>query len=174
MFSVKQKFFLILGIISFLFFVYVLWLASAFMGGGADYYVDLPNGYLFRGGDGDGIITYDTTRKSIYGKVTEIAFNDDFIIAKQVPDSMAHEVEISTYLQRRNPQKSPDLKALADSILSADPYYKRIFSARENYWILNHHGKGILYGPFTKVEFERKKQELRVPASLVLKNAWDL
>lgn len=174
MLSFKQKFFLILSTISLLFFVYLLWLVSAFMGGGADYYVDLPNGYLFRGGDRDGIITNDTTRKSIYGKVTEIAFNDDFIIAKQVPDSVSHESEIENHLKRRNPQKNPDLKALADSILSTDPYYKRIFSAQENYWILNHHGKGLLYGPFTKIEFKRKKQELQVPASLVLKNAWDL
>lgn len=144
------------------------------MGGGADYYVDLPNGYLFRGGDGDGIITPDTTRKSIHGKVTEIAFNDDFIIAKQVPDSMAHKMEIYARLRGRTPQENPNLEALTDSIFSNDPYYKRIFSAKENYWILNHHGKGILNGPFTKAEFERKKKELQVPASLVLKNAWDL
>ena len=174
MHSRKQSLLLLLGPLFLLFFSYVLYMCSAFTGGGADYYVDLPNGYLFRGGDGDGIITYDSTRKSIYGKVTEIAFNDDFIIAKQVPDSMAHELEICNYLQRRTQQENPDLETLADSTLSNDPYYKRIFSAKENYWILNHHGKGTLYGPFTKVEFKRKKQELQVPASLVLKNVWDL
>ncbi len=77
-------------------------------------------------------------------------------------------------MQRRTPYESVYAEALADRILSADPYYKRIFAAKENYWILNHQGKGILYGPFTKVEFDRKKKELQVPPSLVLENPWDL
>ncbi|PQA55027.1 DUF3997 domain-containing protein [Siphonobacter curvatus] len=112
--------------------------------GGMDYYEDLPNRYLFRGGDGDAILA-PLRKESIGGKVVQYAYDDTYIIARQKPDYREYQ-----------------------HIAIEDSLYQRIFSAKENYWIINHH-TGKRYGPFSENEYQQQRRALRIPASLVLK-----
>jgi hypothetical protein len=50
----------------------------------------------------------------------------------------------------------------ADSILSHDNLYRKIFSHKINYWIIINNSKEVL-GPLTRSEYIRKRQELNIP-----------
>lgn len=43
-----------------------------------------------------------------------------------------------------------------DSIFQNDPFYKRLFSSKENFWIIDK-DNNIRFGPFTKDEFEKER-----------------
>ena len=58
---------------------------------------------------------------------------------------------------------------VGDSLIKNDPYFIRIFSKNENFWIiLNKHDS--LIGPLTKAEYLKMRQYLRVPEKLRLKS----
>ena len=66
----------------------------------------------------------------------------------------------------KNDYEKSDLKIIntaTDSIFDNDNYYKKIFSSKVNYWIIDKN-KNIRFGPFNKTEFEneiiKKKIEL--------------
>lgn len=58
-------------------------------------------------------------------------------------------------------------KNIADSLINSDPYYQKIFSRQENYWIIDI-AKDTLIGPLTENEFAAKRTELGVSKQLKL------
>jgi hypothetical protein len=56
---------------------------------------------------------------------------------------------------------------IADSLLRNDPYYKRIISAKQNFWIISV-ATNSLFGPFSNQDYFRKKRELKIPDGLKL------
>lgn len=65
---------------------------------------------------------------------------------------------------------------LADSIIFNNPFYQNIFSREINYWIIKHFVKkkyfyqksSIVYGPYSKIEYLKKRKELNIPEELKL------
>jgi hypothetical protein len=53
------------------------------------------------------------------------------------------------------------IKIILDSVFTTDKFYKKIFTSKLNYWIINK-DKNIRFGPFTKSEFENKCKEKRI------------
>lgn len=142
--------------------------------GSPDYYEELSGNYFFRGGDGDGIVSHQPNRKNIYGKVVRYKFNNDFIVALQTPDYKDYQSMVSFELggdvKKYSENSDEDMNLtdkIADSILHNDPYYKKVFSSKENYWIISHKNECI-YGPLTRSEYKEKRAELKVPNSLQL------
>lgn len=68
-------------------------------------------------------------------------------------------------------------KAHADSLISFDSYYQKIFSQEINYWIISHREVEMnslkvtsdIYGPFSKESYIKKRNELAVPKELKLR-----
>lgn len=58
-------------------------------------------------------------------------------------------------------------QAVADSLIHNDPYYIKIYSRKENYWIIIN-ALDTLIGPLTKEEFLIKRKEYHVPDKLTL------
>lgn len=56
---------------------------------------------------------------------------------------------------------------LAKEIIAKDPYHEKVFSQKENYWIIDKKG-GDIYGPFNKHEYMNKRKSLGVPEDLRL------
>lgn len=109
-----------------------------------DFSINLPNNYMVVKIDGNHVEIiprdgYDENTPIVPSMVSEIAFDDVFILAKQ---KNIDDIE--------NDNKNTDE------------------DKNECYWILNTKQiKG--YGPFTKEEFENKKEELKIPKDLKLK-----
>ena len=57
---------------------------------------------------------------------------------------------------------------IADSLLEHDPWYQKILSADENYWIIQI-SKDTLFGPFSKAEYLKEKVRLHIPQENKLK-----
>ena len=53
------------------------------------------------------------------------------------------------------------IKIMLDSVFKFDPFYKKVFSSNENYWIINK-VKNIRFGPFSKSEFQKALTEKKV------------
>jgi hypothetical protein len=144
--------------------------------GSPDYYEELSGSYLYYGGDGDGILATTPNKKSIYGKVTRLGFDDNFIIAFQKPDYTDYHNHLSD-IRRTDVTKYPensdeDLKAtnsIADSLLKNDPFYVKVFSSKANFWIISHRNNRV-YGPLNKHEYEALRTELKVPIDLELED----
>ncbi len=56
---------------------------------------------------------------------------------------------------------------MAENLIEYDPYYRKIFSNKINYWII-YHPSDTLIGPLTKEEYLNKKAMLGIPATLKL------
>lgn len=48
------------------------------------------------------------------------------------------------------------IKIILDSVFHYDPFYKKVFSSKENYWIIDK-DNNIRFGPFSKKELKQKK-----------------
>lgn len=129
---------------------------------------DLGNGYKFSTGDGNSLAITDSNNTIIIEmEILNYAFDSTFIIASQrpwdIPD--VDGIKEMTYKQRN--------KAFEKSKF-------------QQYWIINKEEKceniGIIgsgnnrraiysnvYGPYTKEEFQQKREELGVPKKLQLK-----
>ena len=59
--------------------------------------------------------------------------------------------------------------AIADSLIHNDPYYKKIASGEDNYWIIRL-STDTLLGPFSKEAYLQERNLLSVPAKLTLKS----
>jgi len=57
------------------------------------------------------------------------------------------------------------IKVVLDSIFHTDPFYIRLFSSKENYWIIDK-DNNIRYGPFTKDEYEKERKSKNVQIKL--------
>lgn len=139
---------------------------------------DLGGNYLFidEGQANKIIISKNSSDKAIYGKVVEYAYDDKFIVAKQRPDFNDHKSKLAFEL-RSDIEKYPNnsendiitTKALADSILRNDNFYKRIFSRDINFWIIVIE-EDTLIGPLSSSEYLDVRKRLNVPKKLTLLN----
>lgn len=109
-----------------------------------EFSIDLPNNYMVVKIDGNYVEIiprdgYDESTPIVPSVVSEIAFDDVFILAKQ--------------------------KEIEDTENTSESTNK---DKKEYYWILNTKQlKG--YGPLTEEEFENKKEELKISKDLKLK-----
>ena len=53
------------------------------------------------------------------------------------------------------------IKIILDSVFQADPFYIRLFSSNENYWLINK-DKNIRFGPFTKQQFDNECRQQNI------------
>ena len=53
------------------------------------------------------------------------------------------------------------INPLLDSIFHSDPFYKKIFSSNENYWIIDK-DENKRFGPLTFTEFENLRRDKRI------------
>jgi len=58
--------------------------------------------------------------------------------------------------------------AIADSLIHNDPYYKKIASGEDNYWIIRLSADTLL-GPFSKEAYLQERNLLHIPAEIALK-----
>jgi len=159
---------------STIYFALLLITLTFFCCGSPDNYQELSGNYFFRGGDGDGILSHIPGQGNIYGKVISYNFDDEFILARQLPEYADHKSMLSSMLLgdlKRYPQhSSQDIarsQVAADSILKYNYMYKKIFSAKENYWIISHQNRKV-YGPLNREEYKIKMTSLQVPDQLQL------
>ncbi|MGX5687424.1 hypothetical protein [Arcticibacter tournemirensis] len=64
-----------------------------------------------------------------------------------------------------NNNDNAEIESIVDSVIKSDPYYKRIFSRKLNYWIIRKKDNE-LFGPFSKEEYLTKRNELGIPKEL--------
>jgi len=91
--------------------------------------------------------------------VVDYDYDKDFIIVLQQPNYEAFRISIAFDLRddlKKYPTNSYDeitqSEKVADSLIKNNPYYIKIFSHKNNYWIIEHSNKKV-YGPFTKEEY---------------------
>lgn len=94
--------------------------------------------------DGNGWLTSKT-----YGKVIELDFNDEYIIARSIPTYKADEKDFSNLQEK-------------------DKYIESIPEKDYEFWIIEVE-KDIVHGPFNEDEFNKKRKEISVPESIGLK-----
>jgi hypothetical protein len=56
---------------------------------------------------------------------------------------------------------------LSDSLINNDPYYKRILSAKQNFWIIRL-SDDSMFGPLTKSVYFKERARLSIPRKLML------
>jgi hypothetical protein len=119
--------------------------------GAADFTAKLPHGYFIHRSSAHQIMVapegWNNSVPTIPTKVVELDHDDTWVIAKQ------------QHLRPRNPN-DPN-----DTYEEPDP---GVFS----YWVLRL-DKPQVWGPLSLNEFEAKRKELTVPASLKLHNVYD-
>lgn len=117
--------------------------------GAGDYDIELSGGYsLIRSSAHQVTINKRQSETSwesavIPTKIVEIAWDDKYILAKQVG------------LKRRNPKDSKDTYEIPDE-------------SKVSYWILEVKD-GNIYGPLTDKDFDEKKKELNISKEMSLK-----
>lgn len=117
--------------------------------GAGDYDISLSGGYSLIRSSGDIITINKKTGDGVWEealipeKVTELVWNEKYILAKQLG------------LKRKYPD--------------ADYSYEVPDESKVSYWILEV-ANGKVYGPLDEDEFNKKKTELSIPKSMILKN----
>ena len=147
----------------------------------SDYATELSGNYFYseEGGEIKQILNHKNNsnyKKDIYGKVIDYDFNYNYILVLQEPNYNDYITMIGFYL-RVNLKKYPtnsyeetvQSEKEADSILTNDEYYKKVFKNKINYWIINNKIDSI-FGPYSKQEYYIIRKKLGVPESLYLKN----
>ena len=77
-------------------------------------------------------------------------------------DSLLYKLFKSKHVSKELTLEDDDkIQDIVDSVLLADPYYIRLFSTRNNYWIIDKLNN-IRLGPFTKKEFNEKIIEMKI------------
>jgi len=135
---------------------------------------ELSGQYFYRneGRDVKDILCHNPNHQEIYSKVLDYAYNSDFIVAVQEPIYNEYKVMIGFNLRNTLSKYSKNLKddvdkseKEADSILVNDHFYQSIFKHEINYWIISNKTQ-LVFGPLTKEEYEKKREELMIPQSL--------
>ncbi len=94
-------------------------------------------------------------------------FNDEttpFIRQAIKADSLLYKLLKSKEITDQNQIDDQEkIKIVVDSVFQTDPFYIRLFSSNENYWLIDKE-KNIRYGPFTKKEFDNecRKQSIKL------------
>jgi hypothetical protein len=135
---------------------------------------ELSGNYFYRdeGPNVKDILSHSPNRQEVYSKVIGYAFDEDFILIVQQPIYDEYKAMIGFKLRETLPRYSKNQKedvnmseVEADSILKTDDFYKSIFRNDINYWIISNKQQ-MVFGPFTKDEYERKRVQLSVPEKL--------
>lgn len=93
--------------------------------------------------DGDGVLD-----SNIKGKVIELDYNDEYIIARSIPTYKADEKDFSNLQEK-------------------DKYIESIPEKDYEFWIIAVENN-IGYGPFNEENFNKKRNEILVPKSMAL------
>ena len=166
--------------------------------------VDLGNNYVFQQNSTYNFISPENIycNTSIHSDILDYNFNDKYIIVKQKPSFVYHQILITVEYSSRysiyskylkdstskpfNSETTPSIRqaiksdstfyeilkskgvsdkngkedqdkvsVFTDSVLRSDPFYVRLFSMKENYWIIDKE-ENFRYGPFTKEEFDNE------------------
>ncbi len=152
--------------------------------GDSDLILSLGNNFFYNGeGRGANYIFY-SKKKNAFDKVYILPsvlgynYNKKYILVIQKPSRLAIKHHI-LYNDTRLSEKKMDVKEYnklrkeilieTDSIIKTDLKYKKIFANEINYWIINKE-TAKLFGPYSKEEYLKKKQELGVSKKLKLPN----
>lgn len=137
---------------------------------------ELSGNYFYRdeGGYMKEILSHSANRENIYGRIICYDYNSDFIIALQEPIFDEFVSMIGFNLRddsiKYSSNSSEDIRNSeieADSILKNDPYYRKIFSSKYNYWIISHKLDSV-FGPLTKEEYLIMREEINIPNGVKL------
>ncbi len=109
---------------------------------------------------------FEYLKENIYSEVIDYCYNEDFILVKQKPNKKYHIKALLFELE--DIYSSSRSKFLADSLINNDVYYKQIFDNEINYWIIDNKNE-ILLGPFQKKKYLHKRNDLKIPQELELK-----
>jgi hypothetical protein len=118
--------------------------------GAGDYDIKLSGGYSLIRSSAQMVTINKDEGKNLWGpalipaKVTELAWDDKYVLAKQVG------------LKREYPD-------------NPNNSYEVLDESKIGFWILQE-GDGKVFGPLTEYEFTKKKQELSIPTDLKLKS----
>ena len=139
-------------LIKFIFFIFSFFLIYCNQGADVDkiinhilYISDVTNGYYILEDD----------NHFIPPNVTKYQNNSEFIIAYQKVDS----VDLDLFFDRYHIAVKPNQKK-----------YESILKNKFNYWIFDIKRDSVL-GPFSKIEYELKRLELKIPNNLQLKES---
>lgn len=129
---------------------------------------ELSGGSFFResGSALNSITSHNGLHRTIYSRIIAYNHNGDFIVAVQKPNFEYHRILIASELNTGH-EDFRILEKSADSILTHDPYYLKIFSAKVNFWIIVNKTHELI-GPMTKDEYLAKRKELNIPDDLEL------
>ncbi len=105
-------------------------------------------------------------KRNIYSFVTEIGYDDNFILVIQRPNQELHNLSIAFELRATNPEEK--CFGIADSLIKHDPFFQNVFTRDVNYWIISH-SNDSLYGPYSEEEYMKTKELLRVPKDIELR-----
>lgn len=94
------------------------------------------------------------------------AFEEKFLKSHLWMDSAIH-ARVSKEIKPDNQASFERLDLIADSIVKFDPYIKSDFVRKINYWIILKK-KNVVLGPYSKLEYQHKRKELKVPENLLL------
>ena len=143
-----------------------------------DYTRELSGGYFYwdEGGQSRAIQSHHSENESVWGEVLDYDYSSEYIVILQCPSHDEYVNMVAFYLEDdtlRYPQASrlshDKSEHDADSIVSTDPRYTRIFANKYNYWIVSHKAHKV-FGPYTKTEYWQKRKELDVPECLELRD----
>lgn len=92
---------------------------------------------------------------SIYPTVESFVADDDFIIARQVPNKEG--VKWIFY---------PFTDIQVDSLIKNDLYFEEVFANKINYWIIEKK-KHKVFGPYNELDFNKKKNDLNISEKMI-------
>lgn len=79
-----------------------------------------------------------------------------FIRKSIIADSLHYKLLKSKGVTSKNQTEDMEkIKIILDSVFKFDPFYMKVFSSNENYWIIDK-VKNLRFGPFSKNEFKKE------------------
>jgi len=76
--------------------------------------------------------------------------------------------KIAKNISADNFNNNDEISRIVDSVVTHNGYFKKMFAAKVNYWILKKDGNHV-YGPLSFQEYMIKRKELFIPDELQLK-----
>jgi hypothetical protein len=141
----------------------------------SDEYRELSGGYFYadEGPASKAILSHSPNRFQIYGVITGFDYNEDFIVAMEIPDSLSW----SEYrpLKRTSENTGESIYPVDQSkqlaLLQTDVYalpmelMVQVLRNDTNYWIIDNSGSNV-YGPLMYSDYQTLRRQLHVPEDL--------
>jgi hypothetical protein len=129
---------------------------------------ELSNDTFFResGSDLNHIESHNHLHKTIYSKIVDYDYNQDFILVCQEPIRKYHTLLLGSELNDGSKHIDYFIEK-ADSILTNDPYYIKVLSSKRNFWIIVNKSHELV-GPMTYREYLKKRDHFGIPKSIRL------